>query len=113
MFVLRVEACEKGVRFPTVRLSPVADAQDGRTKKQRSKHPKHRNLTLGNTRMTGTPFFAQQITGGQVNAVGMRVVAVFNVHGPDKVHVSQLVTFQTGLFVGFMNADIVWIATTG
>ena len=70
-------------------------------------------LTLGNTRMTGTPFFAQQITGGQVNAVGMRVVAVFNVHGPDKVHVSQLVTFQTGLFVGFMNADIVWIATTG
>ena len=86
---------------------------DGRTKKQRSKHPKHRNLTLGNTRMTGTPFFAQQITGGQVNAVGMRVVAVFNVHGPDKVHVSQLVTFQTGLFVGFMNADIVWIATTG
>ena len=81
---------------------------DGRTKKQRSKY-----LTLGNTRMTGTPFFAQQITGGQVNAVGMRVVAVFNVHGPDKVHVSQLVTFQTGLFVGFMNADIVWIATTG
>ena len=82
-------------------------------KKQRLKYPTHRTLTLGNTRMTGTPFFAQQITGGQVNAVGMRVVAVFNVHGPNKVHISQLVTFQTGLLVGFMNADIVWIATTG